>query len=549
MITLPKPRDAGKTGSKSYPSRSRRRGGARCKAFAAVAAALVAYAGVAGGALAPKPVPPPIELALVIGNGDYVHAFDLRTPRNEAAAMAAALERLGFRVRRLEDAGYLDMLQGLMEFSQEAQSADAAVVFYAGHGQPVDGRNYLYPVDARPAENLGLIPLTLLMRSVAGASDLRLVVLDTYVGAPLEPAGGTIVAQAAAVGTLAVEDTEGSAHSPYTEALLRYLEEPGLELGMLLRKVREDVMRATEGRQEPVVYGLPGRSVVLGPRSGQTPVVDPDPGPASPDPAGEGLRVDWQRALQFRDCPECPEMVVVPEGSFLMGSTSGDGDERPVHEVTIGYRLAVGVYEVTLGEFARFVSATGRSMGDSCLTFEGDEWEERSGRHWRSPGFSQTDAHPVVCVSWDDAKAYVQWLSGETGEAYRLLSEAEWEYVARAGTTGPYHFGSGLSPSPANIGMNREGTAPVGSYPANAFELHDVHGNANEWVEDCWNGSYDGAPHDGSAWTSGGCGQRVLRGGSWNSIPRYLRSASRYRYSTGYRFNSSGFRVARTLTP
>ena len=611
MTTIPTSRAAERSGSKSFPSRSRWRGGARCKAFAAVvAAALVACAGVAVAGL-PRVFESVSRIALVIGNGDYVHNDDLRTPRNEAAAMAAALERLGFRVRHLEDAGYLDMLQGLLEFSQEAQSADAAVVFYAGHGGAVDGRNYLAPVDVRPEESLGLNPLTWLMRSVAGASDLpdlrlsrdlrgasdlpdlrlsrdlRLVILDTYVGAPLEPAGGSIVA-AAAVGTFAVEDTEGSAHSPYTEALLRYLEEPGLELGMLFRKVREDVMRATDGRQEPVVYGLPGWSVYLGSLSGQTPEVDPrDPREAAKPERGEaetGFKIERDDAEKaappqapgttFRDCPECPEMVVVPSGSFQMGSPEseeGRNDlEGPVHEVTIARPFAAGVHEVTRGEFARFVSATGRSMGNACFVYEGGQWEKRSGRHWKSPGFRQTDDHPVVCVNWEDAQAYVQWLSRKTGEEYRLLSEAEWEYVARAGTKTTRYWGESergqcryangadeaLKRRHANwerqIASCDDGhakTAPVGSYDANGYGLHDVLGNVWEWTEDCWNDSYAGAPRDGSAWTSGDCSRRVLRGGSWNNFPGNLRSASRVRDPSGGRINLAGFRVARTLTP
>ena len=287
MTAIPTSRAAERSGSKSFPFRSRRRVGARCRgAFAAVAAtALVAYAGVAVGAFAPV-----VELervALVIGNGDHVDSLihDDASARTDAAGVAAALERLYFKVRHLEDAGYVDMLQGLLELSQEAQSAEAAVVFYAGQGLAVDGRNYLVPVDAPVVEgdhdldpdhhvtegNLGLIPVAWLMRSVAGASKLRLVVLDAYVPAPLEQAGETgetIVALAAGVGgPPGSGEDRASGHSPYTEALLRYLEEPGLELGMLLRKVREDVMRATDGAQEPVVI-WPGSDVTLHPVHG-----------------------------------------------------------------------------------------------------------------------------------------------------------------------------------------------------------------------------------------------------------------------------------------
>ena len=279
--------------------------------------------------------------------------------------------------------------------------------------------------------------------------------------------------------------------------------------------------------------------------------------------------VEGLKGETFRDCDGCPELVVVRSGSFMMGSPSSesgrDDDEGPEHRVTIGRPFAVGVKEVTRGEYGRFVSATGHASGDSCITYEGGEWEERSGRSWRNPGFGQEDSHPVVCVNWNDAKAYVDWLSRETGEAYRLLSESEWEYVARGGTEtarywgeserGQCRYANGADEASGNLGWGkascndgRARTSPVGSYEANGFGLRDVLGNVWEWVEDCWNGSYAGAPSDGSAWKSGDCSRRVLRGGSWVDVPRSLRSANRNRYSTGSRGSYSGFRIARTLT-
>ena len=236
-----------------------------------------------------------------------------------------------------------------------------------------------------------------------------------------------------------------------------------------------------------------------------------------------------------RDCAECPEMVVVPSGEFMMGSPSGEqyryDSEGPVHRVTISEPFAVGVYEVTFDEW----DACRR--GGGCSHNPHDSGRGRGNR-------------PVIDVSWEDAQEYVGWLSRKTGAGYRLLSEAEWEYVARAGTTTAYHFGGSISPSQANYGGNEEKTVPVGSYPANGFGLHDVHGNVWEWVEDCWHDSYRSAPTDGSAWTSGGdCWLRVLRGGSWTSNPGYLRSADRNKYTATNRNINGGFRVARTLTP
>ena len=161
---------------------------------------------------------------------------------------------------------------------------------------------------------------------------------------------------------------------------------------------------------------------------------------------------------------------------------------------------------------------------------------------------------PVVNVNWNGAKAYVRWLSDKTGKQYRLLSEAEWEYAARGGTTTRYSWGDDIDRNRANCEgcgsrWDDKQTAPVGSFAANPFGLYDVHGNVWEWVEDCGNRSYAGAPSDGRAWTRGDCRRRVLRGGSWVDIPRYLRSAFRFGGRSGNRSSNWGFRVARTLAP
>ena len=264
---------------------------------------------------------------------------------------------------------------------------------------------------------------------------------------------------------------------------------------------------------------------------------------------------DPQPGETFRDCPTCPQMVVVPAGSFLMGSPADEedrnADEGPQHHVTIAQPFAVGVYEVTRGEYGRFVAAVGHAGGNACFlggTFLGGA-DIGLNLNWHEPGFKQTDADPVVCVNWADAQAYVAWLSQETGQAYRLLSEAEWEYVARAGTRTRYHFGDRLVASQANYGVDWGATVPVGSFGPNAFGLYDVHGNVWEWVQDCWNENYTGAPNDGSALKTGDCRTRVLRGGSWYDDPGDLRSASRDWHAADYRLHSNGFRIARRLTP
>ena len=278
----------------------------------------------------------------------------------------------------------------------------------------------------------------------------------------------------------------------------------------------------------------------------------------------------------FQDCPGCPEMVVVPAGTFAMGSPSFEpgryGNEGPIRQVTIPARFAVGRHEVTRRQFGFFVEATGRPAGRSCRMWDGGR-KGRPERGWLNPGYRQTGRHPVVCVSWEDANAYAEWLSRRTGKHYRLLTEAEWEYAARAGSRTARYWGEEVSgqcahangadrrvrkePSYKWLGWKRGSapcddgharTAPVGGYSANGFGLHDMLGNVWEWVEDCWHGSYAAIPLDGRAWKAGeGCGRRVLRGGSWGDLPKDLRSAMRYGKPPDRRHDYLGFRVARAL--
>ena len=256
--------------------------------------------------------------------------------------------------------------------------------------------------------------------------------------------------------------------------------------------------------------------------------------------AEQRRRQEQRVGRKFRDCSECPEMVVVPSGSFTMGSPNSekgrDDNEGPRHRVRIDYRLAVGVYEVTFAEWDACVSAGG------CGGYRPDD--EGWGRGNR----------PVIRVSWEDAQSYVRWLSKRTGKSYRLLSESEWEYVARAGSVTAYSWGNEIGHNRANCDgcgsrWDDEKTAPVGAFSANAWGLYDVHGNVWEWVADCWNGNYEGAPADGSAWERGDCSKRVFRGGSCFVKPRSLHSAYRLGFTTGGRFSDLGFRIARTLTP
>lgn len=281
----------------------------------------------------------------------------------------------------------------------------------------------------------------------------------------------------------------------------------------------------------------------------------------------------------FRDCPQCPEIVVVPAGQFTMGSPAGEAgrydNEGPQRLVTIGSYFAIGKFEVTRGQYAAFARETGRPALGDCWYHspsEGKPVNDDPVRNWSNPGFDQGEDHPVVCVTWNDAKAFAQWLSRKTGRDYRLPTEAQWEHAARAGRSGARPWGDNPNDAcahanvqdqtmarvvPAGPGRSwgnahrcDDGSAyssPVGRYRTTASGCTDMIGNVNEWVEDCWNDSYDGAPIDGSAWESGNCARRVNRGGGWNFGPRDARSARRYWRGTANRNNSLGFRLARTL--
>jgi formylglycine-generating enzyme required for sulfatase activity len=275
----------------------------------------------------------------------------------------------------------------------------------------------------------------------------------------------------------------------------------------------------------------------------------------------------------FRDCPEvCPQMVRISPGSFTMGSPATEKDRRnregPQHQVAIAYPFLAGKYDVTRDEYSAFVAATNRPDSASCYGYDGLAFKDTPGMNWRNPGFAQTGRDPAICVSWDDARAYVAWLSKKTGKRYRLLSESEWEYSARASTTTArygsndparlcgYINGADLNFSksfPQDGGVNKDchdgyaRTSPAGSFGPNGFGLYDMLGNVWQWTADCWNETYAGAPINGGAWQTGTCDRRVRRGGSWYNLPKSLRAAMRDGIRSGNRDVTGGFRVARTL--
>ena len=260
----------------------------------------------------------------------------------------------------------------------------------------------------------------------------------------------------------------------------------------------------------------------------QTAMIKPAPPPAVTGPPARTTTKDGI----FQDCPSCPQMVEVPLGSFQMGSRGEDPTEQPPHEVAIKRRFAIGVLEVTYGEWM------------ACVKTQGCKYAPELP--------SATDRSPMRDVSWSDAVQYTEWLKKTTHQPYRLPTEAEWEYAARANSLTRYWWGNEPGMGHANCkgcggDWNREAPAQTASFPPNSFGIYDMNGSIWEWVSDCWHGSYKGAPNDGSSWESPGCQQRVLRGGSWRDDPRLVRSSSRFYYDADIRYIANGFRVAVTL--
>jgi len=288
----------------------------------------------------------------------------------------------------------------------------------------------------------------------------------------------------------------------------------------------------------------------------------PAPVAAAPEPAPPP---ELAVGTIFRDCPTCPLMIVLPPGDYVQGTPAGTPGtelfEAPEHDVFIDHSFAASQHEVTVGEFAEFVAASGRPV-EGCWIYDG-AWRLDSVASWKNAVEGQTALHPASCVSWQDANAYTQWLSQRTGQPYRLPSAAEWEFAARGGS-------SAVRPWPTDTGACSEAnvadqtalqrfpgwtthacmdtyvqSAPVGSFAANAFGLHDTLGNVFEWVADCWHDDYSGTPDDGSARVDGDCSQHETRGGSWFTAPGFVRVSYRNRFATDYRSASVGFRVVR----
>ena len=532
------------------------------------------------------------RVALVVGNAAYADR-PLRNPVNDAQLMQTTLRELGFDVQMATDVDRRGLLGALREFEARSRGADVAFFYYAGHGAQVGGANYLIPLNA-PIRADSDVPdeavdaSSVLRRIEDARAKVGLVVLDAcrdnpYPGASRSAARGlarmnaptgTIVAYATAPGSTAEDGT--GANSPYTATLAQQLRMPGLDVKDIFYRTAQEVERLTNGKQRPrEEIALRGRFVLLEGTGGATAVASSALSAAPPDPevdlwelakrrdnaasyeaylqaypqgryaaVARGALAGLRPAVAlvaaavtpsaaspsrrdgevFKDCAECPEMVVVPAGRFLMGSPANEvgryADEGPQRWVDVP-RFAMGRFEVTQRQWEAVIGSNPsgfRTCGPDC---------------------------PVENVSWNEAQEFVRRLSQRTGHSYRLPSEVEWEYAARAGTTTVYFWGDAFDSGRANNGRQ---AVRVGSHGANAFGLHDMHGNVWEWVQDVWHDNYAGAPGDGSAWITGGdASRRMLRGGSWGSTSQYLRTAARSWYTPGGRNNLTGFRIARTF--
>jgi formylglycine-generating enzyme required for sulfatase activity len=522
------------------------------------------------------------RVALVIGIDSYGgggagQLAPLRTAVADARALRDTLRGLGFTIigtpQQTENVTREQMEGVLAEFSRQARGAAVAMISFHGHGVAGQARESFllprdFPTDALGDRNLlrrrgfaveelaDVLERTQAERKILLADACRDQVFtgnaealarSTGLTRGLEPVDtsvdGLMVIYSADHGRVAYDRLSTSDPNPNGVMMRHFLPQlrtPGISVIQAVERANRDVRAATRGlprgeqRLALRMHGGEFSDLMLAGGVRIAPAPAPAPAPQPPVAGGSGYPVAVGQS--FRDCTECPELAVIPPGRFVMGSLGDEpgrhADEGPQREVTVGAALAVGKYEVTFAEWDACVA------GGGCQHRPGDQGWGR-GRQ------------PVIDVSWNDAQQYVRWLSQRTGQRYRLLTEAEWEYAARAGTSTRYSFGDWISPSQANYfdpGLGSYSrTRAVGSYAANRFGLHDMHGNVLEWVEDCYVASYSGAPGNAAVpVTFGHCSERVLRGGSWNYPPQYLRPANRGWYSPGDRFNLIGFRVART---
>jgi formylglycine-generating enzyme required for sulfatase activity len=507
------------------------------------------------------------RVALVIGNANYPDASTpLSTTIRDVRTLADEFRRSEFDVDLKEDLTKEQMQRAIDAFTGKIQSGSTALFYFNGYGLQVGRQTYLVPVNAQmwteaDVRRDGISIEGILAEMHRKGAKVKIVILDAARRNPFErrfrtsAAGlaaidapdGTLIMLSAAPGKIINEST--GTNSLFVSELIKELRSPNLTAEEVFNRARVGVSRASNSEQIPWVSSSLSEDFYFGSRPSSTspaqpqartqpqaqPQPQPQPAPpqarTQPAPAPAPSRSNQsQPGNIFRDCGDCPELVVVPSGSFSMGSTSDY--ENPVHRVTIGKSFAIGRREITFDEWDRCVDAGG------CKYRPNDRGWGRGDR-------------PVINVSWADVETFITWMSQRTGKTYRLPTEAEWEYAARGGTDTTFWWGREVGSGQANCAECNTGeqprTMPVGSFKPNAYGLFDTSGNAAEWVADCWNDNYRGAPTNGDAWLTGQCRLRVLRGGAFDSQSRYLRSSSRFRYDSDVRYTANGFRVVREL--
>jgi len=505
-----------------------------------------------------------------------------------------------------------EMESKLQEFVQHLTPTSVGLFYYAGHGVQIDGENYLIPIEnafnindtnqAKLDIKHGSISAQLLVEKMQH-SRLNIIILDACRENPLSTsrgvgtkgfsqmyapfqsgsffkkqqsrgianiatnlalATGTIIGYATAPNQTAADfENEGERNGFYTKYLLQAMNQPGLSIETIFKQTATQVAYASGGKQ------IPWRnSALLGGDFCFTSCGDevkPLPQPTVvPEVVPEEVVPEQRKwiepSLLFQDYLQdgslAPEMVVIPAGGFKMGDiqNNGDRDEKPIHDVNLK-EFAVGRYEVTVSEFQEFVQTTNyqtdaETNGKGCYVRRGQRgWGWREKANWQNSYIEKQGAkHPVVCVSWNDAIAYIEWLKEQTGQPYSLPSEAQWEYMARSNTHSDYWWGNQMGNNQANCWETSrwyQTISPVGSFPPNSFKVYDTIGNVWEWVADNWHNHYGGAPRNGEVWQeSGDQKYRILRGGSWVSQPLNCRVSERFKVVPTKSTARFGFRVA-----
>lgn len=504
------------------------------------------------------------RLALLIGNPIRQEGAETG-PSPAFAAIADLLERQGFAVTKVENASKSRMSEAIHGFTSRLGAGSTALFLFRGALLRVGQQNLVMSLDARgsspsAAREAGIDFGAFQEELAASGAATKIIIVDAAGSEVAADRFGVTASGATALdlrdGTLAILDTGRSPAPPAGDSLLlaellKQAAVPNITAEQAFARTRVAVARASGGRQVPSVssslltdFSLTRDAPGSAPPS-PPPSPSPAPSPAPSSPAPQSARNPSAKDAPptepstsgpkpgeiFKDCETCPELVVVPAGEFTMGATDSEA-EKPPHRVAIARPFAIGRQEVTFAQWDACVAA------GACRSDVDDHGYGR-GRQ------------PVIDVSWDEAQSFLKWLSSKTGQAYRLPSEAEWEYAARAGSRSAFPWGAGpgsgkancddCSPSPARAPL------AVGSFRPNAFGLYDTAGNAAEWVEDCWNGSYKGAPADGAAWRKGSCELRVLRGGAFANKANAARASARFRYDRDVRYYTNGFRVVREV--